>query len=241
MATVRIRSSSVTILLITLRIRSRAALGGERQPGAAAVAGELVGQRDVERVDPGRRQRQRDVGALVAVGQALGDLADLGVVGARQRQQADLLEAGLADAVLDHVADGRDRALAHRAGDHAGLAEAAAAGAAAEDLDGEPLVHGLGERHQRLARGRATRRGPSACACAPATGRPGRFGATRWMRPSAAYVDVVELRDVDAAGDREPAQQLVAPARARPRPSTRGRPRRSRARPPRRRRARRRR
>ena len=84
----------------------RAALGGERQPGAAAVAGELVGQRDVEGVDPGRRQRQRDVGALVAVGEPLGDLADLAVVGAGQRQQPDLLEAGLADAVLDHVADG---------------------------------------------------------------------------------------------------------------------------------------
>ena len=129
-----------------------AALGREGQAGAAAVAGELVGERDVEGVDPGRGQRQRDVGALVAVGQALGDLADLGVVGAGEREQADLLEAGLADAVLDHVADGLDRALAHRAGDHAGLAEAAAAGAAAEDLDGEALVHGLGQRHQRLGR-----------------------------------------------------------------------------------------
>ena len=45
-----------------------------------------------------------------------------------------------------------DRALAHRAGDHAGLAEAAPAGAAAEDLDGHALVHRLGERDERLLR-----------------------------------------------------------------------------------------
>ena len=93
--TVRIRSSSDTILLITRRIRSEPPSGRERQPGAAAVAGQLVGQVDVERVDPGRRQRQRDVRALVPVGQALGDLGDLGVVGAGQRQQADLVEAGV--------------------------------------------------------------------------------------------------------------------------------------------------
>ena len=130
----------------------RPALGGEGQPRATAVARELVGQGDVEGVDAGARQRQRDVGALVAVGQPLGDLADLGVVGAGERQQPDLLEAGLADAVLDHVADRRDRPLPDRAGDHPGLAEAAATGAAPEDLDAEPLVHGLGQRHQRVAR-----------------------------------------------------------------------------------------
>ena len=43
-------------------------------------------------------------------------------------------------------------ALAHGAGDHARLAEPAAAGAAAEDLDRHPLVHRLGERHERLLR-----------------------------------------------------------------------------------------
>ena len=45
-------------------------------------------------------------------------------------------------------------------------------------------------------------------------GTPGRFGATRWMRPSAQVGHVVELRDVDAAGHRQAMQQLVAPARA---------------------------
>src|SRR4051795_10235932 len=41
---------------------------------------------------------------------------------------------------------------ADRPRDQPGLAEAAAAGAAAEDLDAEPLVHGLGQRHERVAR-----------------------------------------------------------------------------------------
>ena len=99
-----------------------------------------------------RRQAEAGVGALVPVGELLGQLADLGVVGAGQRQQPDLLVAGRLEALLDHRADAGDRPLAHRAGDHPGLAEAAAAGAAAEDLDAHPLVHGLGQRHQRLLR-----------------------------------------------------------------------------------------
>ena len=40
------------------------------------------------------------------------------------------------------------RALADRAGDHPGLAEPAAAGAAAEDLDVQPVVDDLGQRHE---------------------------------------------------------------------------------------------
>ncbi len=57
-----------------------AAFRGEGQPAAAAVAGELVGQCDVERVHPGRGQAERGVSALVPVGQTLGYLTDLGVV-----------------------------------------------------------------------------------------------------------------------------------------------------------------
>ena len=129
-----------------------AALGREGQAGAASAAGQLLRERDVEGVDAGGRQRQRGVGALVAVGEAGGDVGDLGVVGAGQRQQPDLLVAGRLQAGLDHLADAGDRPLAHRPRDHAGLAEAAAPGAAAEDLDAHPLVHRLGQRHERLLR-----------------------------------------------------------------------------------------
>src|SRR3712207_8904749 len=41
-----------------------APLGGERQAGPPTVAGQLVGEGDVEGVDPGGRQRQPGVGAL---------------------------------------------------------------------------------------------------------------------------------------------------------------------------------
>ena len=70
-----------------------AALGGERQAGPPPVAGQLLGQVDVEGVDARRGQGQRGVRALVAVGQALGDVGDLAVVGAGQAEQADLVEA----------------------------------------------------------------------------------------------------------------------------------------------------
>src|SRR5689334_12865050 len=130
----------------------RTALGSERQPGPAPVTAQLVGQRDVESVHPGGGQRQPDVGPLVAVGQVDGDLVDLAVVGAGQREQPDLAEPAGRHALGDHRADRADGPLAHRPGDHPGLAEPAAAGAAAEDLHAVPLVYGLRDRHDGLAR-----------------------------------------------------------------------------------------
>src|ERR1019366_10133091 len=81
-----------------------------------------------------------------------GDLVDLAVVGAGQREQPDLVEPAGGQSPLDHVADRGDAALTDRPGDHAGLAEPAAPGAATEDLHTEPLVHRLGHRHDGLAR-----------------------------------------------------------------------------------------
>ena len=74
----------------------------------------------------------------------------LGEVGRRQRRQADLVVSGAAQAVADHRAHLLGRPLADRAGDHARLAEAAAPRAAAEDLDAQPVVDDLGERHEWL-------------------------------------------------------------------------------------------
>src|SRR6266545_3823268 len=58
----------------------RAALGREGQSGATAVTAQLVGERDVEGVNPGGRQRKARVRALVPVGKPLRDLVDLAVV-----------------------------------------------------------------------------------------------------------------------------------------------------------------
>jgi hypothetical protein len=57
------------------------------------------------------------------------------MVGARQREEADLVESRCGQSLFDHLTDTGDGSLANRAGDHAGLAETAAPGAAAEDLD----------------------------------------------------------------------------------------------------------
>ena len=148
--TVRIRSSLLTILLITRRSRSEPPSGAKVSPERRPLRRELVGEVDVERVDAGRRQRQADPVVLVAVGQLLGHRADLGVVGGRQRQQPDLLEAGRAQPLLDHRADAcRSSVRAPGRVIMPGLAEPAAARAAAEDLDRHPLVHRLGERDER--------------------------------------------------------------------------------------------
>ena len=57
-----------------------AALGREGETGATTVAGELVGEVDVEGVDTGGRKGEPGIGALITVGQPLGHLGDLGVV-----------------------------------------------------------------------------------------------------------------------------------------------------------------
>ncbi len=105
-----------------------------------------------------------------------------------------------------------DRALAHRARDHPRLAEPAAPGAAAEDLDAVALVHRLGERHQRVARV-----GPGVEVHQRVLVHPwrhaGTVGRDRDQGAGRLVVGhVVEPRYVDAAARRQPAQHLVAAA-----------------------------
>ena len=112
--------------------------------------------------------------------------------------------------------DGLGLALAHGAGDHPGLAEAAAAGAAAEDLDREALVHGLGQRHDLLlgvlellevldgALGHA--------------GRHARLDGDGLLQAAVVVVaGLVERRDVDALDVGQGAQQGAAVRVAPPR------------------------
>jgi hypothetical protein len=101
----------------------------------------------------------------------------------------------------------------HRPGDHPGLAEAAAAGAAAEDLHRHPLVHGLGQRDQRLLRVR-----PLVQVHDRVLGHPERHAGLVRRDPADAavgqVVDVVEARHVDVAGLGQAEQQLLAAAGA---------------------------
>ena len=90
-------------------------------------------------------------------------LADAAVVGGAERQEANLLEARVSHNRVDRRQHLGQRALAHRAEDHAGLAEAAAAGAAALDLDRRPVVDDVDERHDEI--GWAAAAGSGRCAC----------------------------------------------------------------------------
>ncbi len=65
--------------------------------------------------------------------------------------ERDLVVAGAAQAVGHHGPHLFGRSLAYRSGDHARLTEAAPTGAPAEDLDVEPVVDDLGERHELVA------------------------------------------------------------------------------------------
>src|SRR3712207_7794654 len=58
------------------------------------------GQRDVERVHAGRRKAEADLGVLVAVGELLGELADLGVVGDRKSTRLNSSHANISYAVF---------------------------------------------------------------------------------------------------------------------------------------------
>ena len=200
-----------TVLLMTRRIRSLPPSGAKVRPERRPLRESSLARVTLKASTRVLRQAEAGVGALVAVGELLGQLADLGVVGAGQRQQPDLLVAGRLEALLDHRADAGDRPLADRAGDHPGLAEAAAAGAAAEDLDAHPLVHALGERHDRRLRvGPLVEVHDGALADPRGDVVPGALD--RGDRAVRAVADRVEARHVDAVDAGEAGQQLDAAA-----------------------------
>ena len=114
---------------------------------------------------------------------------------------------------VDHLADALQRPLPDRAGDHPGLAEPAAAGAAAEDLDARPLVHGLGQRHERLLRVRPCVQ-VGGGALGDGAGHPRVDRGDGGDRAVGAVGHVVERRHVAAVDRGQPQQQLPPPARA---------------------------
>ena len=145
------------------------------------------------------------------VDDALHHALDAGEVGGRQAGQRHLVVAGAAQPVGHHRAHLLGGALAHRAGDHARLAEAAAPGAAPEHLDVQPVVHHLGERHELVAGVGPVGRGRRSCASRPARGRRGSGGVTaRMVAPLVG--DLVHRRDVHALDVGQLAQDGLAAA-----------------------------
>ena len=130
----------------------RAGLGGEGHRVLLARRAEQ-GDIDAEAVDAGRGQRDADLVAELGA-QGADDRLDLGVIGGRQGDERKVVEAGVAEELLCAGDDFLGRALAQRAVDHPGLAEAAALGAAALDFDPGAVVDRLQVGDDRLGQDR---------------------------------------------------------------------------------------
>ncbi len=198
---------------MTLRMRSEPPSGAKVRPERRPLRVSSLA-RSMLKASTRVEGRDRPIlSSLVPVGEALGDVGDLRVVRGGEGEEADLLEAGRLQALVDHVADAGDGTLAHRAGDHAGLAEAAAAGAAAEDLHRHALVDGLGERDEGLLGvGPLVEVHDGVLADPPRDA--GAVGHDAGDTAVGEVLDVVETGDVDPAGLRQAQQQLLASAGA---------------------------
>ena len=125
-----------------LRMRSVAASGARVKPAAAGIF-QGIHQVDGEGFDAQRGQGNGEVAPGETLADRLDQLDDMRIVGGGQGEQADFFVAGIGQSLLDGLEDLVDRALAHRSADHAGMAETAAAGAAADDLDRHAVVDGI--------------------------------------------------------------------------------------------------
>ena len=162
---------------------------------------------------PVRERSITTVGQMVKEGLEFSGFSEVGLLSLDSESRPTSVKPENSRPSLTIWPDRGDRPLPHRAGDHAGLAEPAAPGAAAEDLHRIPLVHRLGQRDQRLLRVR-----PGVEVHRRALVHP-----ERHVRPVrhdpldpavGQVVDVVEARHVDALGARQAQQQLVAAAGA---------------------------
>ncbi len=78
-------------------------------------------------------------------GELIDELFEVWVVCARETQQADSVETGVVVCGFCDFENSFDAAVAHGSSGEAGLAESAAVGTAAHNLDGETLVDRLNE------------------------------------------------------------------------------------------------
>ena len=145
--------ASSTPLLIASRSAWLPGLRRERQ--RAALVGGEAGQALGRRVDAQRRQRHAQAGAQPA--DARERLRDAAVVARAEREQRDLVAAGLVEQTVGGLDDQVHRPLPDRPVPHARLAEAAAGGAAAHDLDDDAVVDRLEHRDDRAQHGLARR------------------------------------------------------------------------------------
>ena len=137
--------SSVIVLQMMSRIRWVAASGASVIDAWRALAAAVR--------PPARCRRGLTAATGAASGRsrliALDGGGDVGVVAGGERCQRELVVAGAAELLQAGLDDIVGRALAHRPVPGAGMAEAAAARAAAHDLDRRAVEDGRGVRHDR--------------------------------------------------------------------------------------------
>ena len=188
----------------------RAALGREGEPGAAAAAGQLVGQRHVERVHPGGRQRQAGLACPRTGRPGSRATSCISLWSELDSDSSPTSLNPLAASPVSTMSDDRGlAALANRPGDHAGLAEPAAPGAAAEDLHADTARARSPPPAPAACSGKASRPGPSACAWPPRPGTP------RTVGPYAADPAVRQVGHVVEPRARRPRRRRPAAAAAR--------------------------
>ena len=129
---------------------AQALAAGLRREGEPRLAGaaEHVGDVGVEAIDPLAGQGEGHVFVGEAVAQLHPHRWQGQVIAAAEREQREIAVAGALHAGFDRLDHRLGLHIAGGAGEHAGLAEAAAAGAAAADLHGEAVVHRFDVRHQ---------------------------------------------------------------------------------------------
>ena len=113
----------------------------------AAQLGHAFHDGVVDGAHPQRRQGKADLffGAAVQHAQAQG--LQGGIVSGAQREEGNFVKACFVQAAAQQAVNIFQGALSHRAIDHAGVAEAASARAAAGDFQREPVVHGPHGHH----------------------------------------------------------------------------------------------
>ena len=119
--------------------------GREGEAGAAAPLFQQVHEVDAEALDTQAGQADGQPAFAVAFHGAAHQLFDIGIVAAAEAEEADLFEAAVGDHLVDRLQDLFQRPFADGAEDHAGLAEAATARAAAHDFDGGAVVDDVNE------------------------------------------------------------------------------------------------
>ena len=210
-------------MLITRRIRSEPPSGANVSPVRRPLRDSSWASVDVEGVDPGRGQREGDVGPLVLLGQPGAHVADLGVVGADDSDSSPTSEKPENSSpsrtiwptvVIDRSRTGRVimPAWQNRQPRVQPRKISTAYRSCTVSASGTSGLFGYGHASRSIVVRLCTRNGTS-----------GAVGHDPLDPPVGQVVDVVEARHVDALGAGQPQQQLVAAARASPRPSTPGR------------------